>query len=560
LAALAVRLYGIDFGLPYVYNRDEAVIVDLAVGFGSGDLNPHFFAYPTLYMYALFGFYGAYFVLGWLFGLISSVYDFALLFFRDPTLFYLTGRLVAATLGTATVPLVYCLGRKVYSTRVGLVAALFLAFAPLHVEFSHYVKTYAPMTFVATLGLLAAWLAYEHGGLKRYLLAGTLAGTAASVMYQGGFVLFALLAAHILRVSGTMGKRVQAILADRNLILSVIACGLAFVVGTPFVVLDWKGFVNDLSGAAAFFASSPTGNSEWLFVPLSLMDTMTWPLGAVALAGFSYALWRRRPGDVILATFPLTMTAFLTVLARKEVHTVVPMFPPLLLMGAVFLVAASDHLIRKPAWRPAVLVTLAVTVVAYPAFVSVRLSYTLAQADTRTKGLAWVLANVPAGTKIIIDSGQYYVSGMNVPLQDCPENLQRRAEESRKLPEQEKTRREGMRQRFSGAADFFQYQLAAQTGPTYCLIRILHNPSTPDIEVRALEEYLADGAQYAVVNVSVYRWYAVRRETDRFFPEKARAYRAFYASLEQNATLLVEFVGGTIGHPGPTIRVYHLHR
>src|SRR5262249_49500802 len=56
--ALIIRLVGIQFGLPYVYFTDEALLVNHAVAFGTGDLNPHFFGYPSLYMYVLFVIYG----------------------------------------------------------------------------------------------------------------------------------------------------------------------------------------------------------------------------------------------------------------------------------------------------------------------------------------------------------------------------------------------------------------------------------------------------------------------------------------------------------------------
>ena len=45
--ALAIRLVGIDYGLPYVYYTDEAPIVNHAVAFGTGDLNPHAFDHPS---------------------------------------------------------------------------------------------------------------------------------------------------------------------------------------------------------------------------------------------------------------------------------------------------------------------------------------------------------------------------------------------------------------------------------------------------------------------------------------------------------------------------------
>ena len=52
--AFGLRLYGVRYGLPYVYNPDEVAIMSRALGFAKGDLNPHNFLYPTLYFYALF--------------------------------------------------------------------------------------------------------------------------------------------------------------------------------------------------------------------------------------------------------------------------------------------------------------------------------------------------------------------------------------------------------------------------------------------------------------------------------------------------------------------------
>ena len=49
LLAAALRLLGIGFGLPYPYaNVDEHIVTDHALGFLRGDLDPHYFAYPSL--------------------------------------------------------------------------------------------------------------------------------------------------------------------------------------------------------------------------------------------------------------------------------------------------------------------------------------------------------------------------------------------------------------------------------------------------------------------------------------------------------------------------------
>ena len=54
LMGLALRLWGIDFGLSNLYCRpDETTLVHRALAIGAGDLNPHFFNYLSLQFYLL---------------------------------------------------------------------------------------------------------------------------------------------------------------------------------------------------------------------------------------------------------------------------------------------------------------------------------------------------------------------------------------------------------------------------------------------------------------------------------------------------------------------------
>jgi hypothetical protein len=64
--AFVLRIWGISFGLPGVDHGDESEVVNHAVRFGSGDLNPHRFQYGSLVQYILFALYGLYYVIGYL--------------------------------------------------------------------------------------------------------------------------------------------------------------------------------------------------------------------------------------------------------------------------------------------------------------------------------------------------------------------------------------------------------------------------------------------------------------------------------------------------------------
>ena len=75
--ATCVRLWGIDWGLPHPYHPDEGSVLFHSLGFGTGDLNPHWFRWPSLSMYEMFGVYGVYFVIGKLSGLFAAPADLA---------------------------------------------------------------------------------------------------------------------------------------------------------------------------------------------------------------------------------------------------------------------------------------------------------------------------------------------------------------------------------------------------------------------------------------------------------------------------------------------------
>ena len=197
--AAVLRIRGLDFGLPAVYNPDEIAIMSRTLAFAKGDLNPHNFLYPTFYFYVLFTWLAAYFAGAWVVGAVPSLAAFQTQFFVDPSNIYLAGRALAAICGIATVWSVYALGSRVFDRPTGLIAAYFLAVAPTAVRDAHYVKHDLPVTlaivvaYLAMLPLRAAW-AERHGGdnaasgLAPAMLAGALCGVAFSTHYYAVFL------------------------------------------------------------------------------------------------------------------------------------------------------------------------------------------------------------------------------------------------------------------------------------------------------------------------------------------------------------------------------------
>ena len=259
---------------------DEALIVNHAMAFGTGDLNPHYFIYPSLYMYVLFIVYGITYLGGRLLGVFGSTDDFVHLFFTNATVFYLPGRLIAVFSGVATVWMVYKLGRRAYNLQVGLISAALLSFSVLHVSFSHYLKTHVPAGLLVIVTLWFAWSIYNgQNSWRHYIMAGATAGLAASTIYHAGFVLVSIGVAHLLQSN----KRAGFPLADLKLAGAALSSFGGFVLTTPYSVLDWPTFFSDVTSSAALAYSG----EHWMlgtFYPFtSLISGFGQPLGAVAL-------------------------------------------------------------------------------------------------------------------------------------------------------------------------------------------------------------------------------------------------------------------------------------
>ena len=153
-AAFFLRIWSVDFGLPYLYHADEPIVVNHALAYGAGDLNPHFFKIPPLISYLLFGCYGFYFAIGRAAGLFASTRDLEQFFYADPSSFYLIARGVfGVLLGTASVYLLYRLVKRFWDPRAALWASFFLAVNFLHVRDSHYIYADIPLVFVLLLGM-----------------------------------------------------------------------------------------------------------------------------------------------------------------------------------------------------------------------------------------------------------------------------------------------------------------------------------------------------------------------------------------------------------------------
>lgn len=217
---------------------DEKAFVNHPLGFFSGDLNPHFFNYPTLQLYLTGAVYLAYWSCT-----DEDLLDFvAWRTFVDASDIMPLARGLTTLMAVATVAVTALIGRRLYGPVWGLVAAALLALAPLHTRFSHLAATDAPSLFWSSLALLWTLRAAGAGRQRDLLLAAVFCGLSAATKYPGVLCASAIVAAAFL---GFPGKRL------RVLLLAAAVATLTFACTTPYVWLDWAEALQDLSAMAA---------------------------------------------------------------------------------------------------------------------------------------------------------------------------------------------------------------------------------------------------------------------------------------------------------------------
>jgi 4-amino-4-deoxy-L-arabinose transferase-like glycosyltransferase len=391
-----LRASYLNHGIPYGAGVDEPVIIGRVVHMmRSGDYNPHFFDYPTLYIYAqlLVG------IARFLWGAMAG--EWRSLAAAPPEAFYLWGRSLTVLIGTATIVLVYRIGRR-WSEWHGVLAAGLLAVLPSAVRESHSVLTDTPLTFFTTLTLLLSLRALEVPGLMRLAVAGAAAGLAGATKYPGVVSVVMPLAVAGL-ASGRATDRVSRIAAV------VGACAAAFALAAPYTFLDLPGFLN----AFAYLSGGYAGENPiaWLTYLTHLRLSLGWPAFVLAVGGFVLVLARCLAGPdrlrwLLLGGFPAAYFLLLSALGDRIFgRYALPILPPACLIVACAAVPLCITARFFPTATRGRAVVLALLILLPPASSSIEWLATRAKGTTAQLVVQWLERNVAAGTRVVYEGG-----------------------------------------------------------------------------------------------------------------------------------------------------------
>jgi hypothetical protein len=412
LVGFLLRVWGLDFGLPHQFHQDEPIVVNHALTYGVGDLNPRFFAIPPLTSYVLFAIYGLMFLIGLILGAWQNTYDFAMFFFRDPTLFYVVGRFfIGVVPGIMAIFLVYRLSIKFISQRASLYAAAIMALSFLNVVNSKYIYTDMILTVLILIAYVRLYLQYISPSVKNYCLTGLFIGLATGAKYNGVLLVVPYFLAHFL--SGKTFS-IRTVFSGK-LWLGPLFSGAGFILVNPFAVLDFPTFMaSSLQQSGAFWHTGWTHH-----ITYSLFEGISLPLTVLGISGIIIFVFSRDNWLKVFVSFPVSLYLVLVFRSQHFARYVI-FLVPFLSIGAGYLIF-DRFLGPVKRYRLEGVVLFTALMLLVPTLVkAVKADMLFSSRDTRVIMADWIRENVPEGSKIACDS-TFFRPAMDQPYSQLVE-------------------------------------------------------------------------------------------------------------------------------------------
>jgi len=292
-AAFLIRIWGIPWGLPMILEEAtplmKAYSIWLGAADGTLDLNPHFFNYPSFTIYLQMILQGLAYLAQRLFGAGHDLKTFLMLQKIDPSTLILIGRTTSVVFSSASVWVLYLIVKRITGPIAGIMSAVLLSIFAFDITESRMVQTDIALGFFMILSVLAALRIAERRRVRDYALFGVVLGLATASKYPGLFSAVSLIPAHISLMRRGIG--LKGVLLDKKLGLLVLVAAIVFFAASPYCLLDFSSFWNDLSferdhmEAGHFDSIDAPGRAIGYYFGYVLIPNLGYPLTIFFIAG-----------------------------------------------------------------------------------------------------------------------------------------------------------------------------------------------------------------------------------------------------------------------------------
>lgn len=406
LAALAIRLDSVAFGLPALTDQDELMFELGAYRMiDGGQLNPQWFGHPattTMYMLALIDV--AVLGLGLATRRFASVDDFAAAIYTDPGILVLPHRIAIVLVAVAGIALSCRFATHLFDRPTGLATAAILAFSPVHITYSQVVRSDMMATVFMLAGMLGAVAYARHGSTRTLVATGLCTALAITTKWPFALTFLSLAGAVVLRWRSGLesGRRTFVLLAAAAAVTLA-----AMVLISPFLVIEWNTVVANLHGEVQSYHLGATGGS--------LIDNVLWYISgpvvrALGVAGLALAaigaVFAVRSREFIAVALVTGLVMFMLASSQNIVweRWILAVMPLLAMLGglAVAQIAALVGAGLRSAAAPlAAGALLAATLV--PLLLAALADGRERMNDTRLMASAWLRAHAAPGSTILVE-------------------------------------------------------------------------------------------------------------------------------------------------------------
>ena len=357
LIAVALRVYGINWDQGGLFHPDERAFLSQVYNleFPQGDqwaditdpqlstLNPGSFNWGSLPHYALKAVQYAVAPYKWM-----SLHDLRY-----------AGRALSALSDIVTIFFIFLIARSVFSTRVGLLAALLSAFAVQQIQLSHF---FAVDTFMTTFIVGTIYYSVrvaEHGRRRDSVLAGVMFGLGIATKFSVLPLGLALVLSHVIYTTSRSGDRydLDGIRSDssssrqmvmfRNVVITGFVVLAVLIVTQPYMFLDFKTYIDNISTQGQMvrrevdfpFTRQYEDTPKYIY---QMVQLGTWGLGPVLgitvwlglLGAFISGVLARRKADLVILAWVLPYLLITGWFDVKFMRYMMPITPFLILYGA----------------------------------------------------------------------------------------------------------------------------------------------------------------------------------------------------------------------------------
>jgi len=400
--ALALRLYGIGFGLPALLDPDEPLFIISALKLlGQHTLNPGWFGHPgTTTIYSLAIIYASIGGAALASRQFADISSFVAYVYNDPGILVLSGRIFFALCGCACVALTFLLAKRLRSVGTGLLAALLLALNPLHISYSQLIRTDVQSSLFMLLCLLWTCRIVTNGGRRDYVIAGIWAGCACVTKWPAGVVDISLITAAVMRLRDHPS---EARNQTCNLVIGLLVSLVTVVTVSPYLLLDYPVLLDNLRGEIQPDHVGASGGGFLANVAWYITGPLRGAIGVMGLllafAGIGLAVRKSR---VLTATvLPCATVSFVIICANTLIweRWLVPLLPFVAIFEAWALLSLANWLRGATSKRTAsFIVAAACAILLIPGLATTRLNANERTNDTRTLAAQWVLHHTSPGT------------------------------------------------------------------------------------------------------------------------------------------------------------------